>query len=551
MDGNASNVLFGNGVFAPESTSIANANYANFAGNVINGTSNVSIPVANGNVNISTNGNANIAQFDTNGTLFLYPTTSSLNALRITSFGNPSAGDVSRIASSRARGNITTPLSVQGSDRLMRLLTFGHNGANYQTNSIGAFQAQVDANYTANGANIPIGWVMTVNDTNGGVNNQSKNHQFYSNGNVLFNNAILGSSLSVSGNVDSGNVSVTGNVNSGGANVTGTIFTNSLTATGTVAGANITSNGTITGATLSSTGNISAVGNITANNIFSNGIVSVSGNLNAQGGATTLSNSTGGRTLLYMFGDKTTNSNFDVYDTQFSVTMQNVSTTTGFSPFRFQQYAPTSNQFGPMYMFRARGTDFFTQAPVVANDYIMSLNFLTNSNNSTVSIGSFNSVVTYNDNAGNVGSKLEFNASGTGTTGYLNGSIVLNANTTTANNFTANSGSIGNLQLNQFEETVYAIGNTSGTITPDFNNGSIQSLTATGNITLNSLGNAVAGRSMTLIVTQDGTGNRTLTSSMLYAGGSKTLSTAASAKDIISVFYDGSTYFASLTKGYA
>jgi len=56
---------------------------------------------------------------------------------------------------------------------------------------------------------------------------------------------------------------------------------------------------------------------------------------------------------------------------------------------------------------------------------------------------------------------------------------------------------------------------------------------------------------MTLIVTQDGTGNRTLTSSMLFAGGSKTLSTAAGAKDIISVFYDGSTYFASLTKGYA
>ena len=110
---------------------------------------------------------------------------------------------------------------------------------------------------------------------------------------------------------------------------------------------------------------------------------------------------------------------------------------------------------------------------------------------------------------------------------------------------------LGNLQLNQFEETVYSIGSTSGTITPDFNNGSIQSMTLTGNVTINSLGNAIAGRSMTLIITQDGTGNRTLTSSMKFAGGSKTLSTAASSVDIISVFYDGSTYYSALTKGYA
>jgi hypothetical protein len=71
-----------------------------------------------------------------------------------------------------------------------------------------------------------------------------------------------------------------------------------------------------------------------------------------------------------------------------------------------------------------------------------------------------------------------------------------------------------------------------------------------GNITINSLGNAVAGTSMTLILTQDGTGNRILTSSMKFAGGLKTLSTAASATDIMSVFYDGSTYYATLSRGF-
>jgi len=38
---------------------------------------------------------------------------------------------------------------------------------------------------------------------------------------------------------------------------------------------------------------------------------------------------------------------------------------------------------------------------------------------------------------------------------------------------------------------------------------------------------------------------------MKFAGGAKTLSTAAASIDIISVFYDGTNYYASLTLGYA
>jgi hypothetical protein len=67
---------------------------------------------------------------------------------------------------------------------------------------------------------------------------------------------------------------------------------------------------------------------------------------------------------------------------------------------------------------------------------------------------------------------------------------------------------------------------------------------------MNTLGNALAGRSMTLILTQDATGGRTLTSSMKFADGFTTLSPTASTTDIISVFYDGSTYYATLTTGY-
>ena len=110
------------------------------------------------------------------------------------------------------------------------------------------------------------------------------------------------------------------------------------------------------------------------------------------------------------------------------------------------------------------------------------------------------------------------------------------------------------LTLKAFQETVVALGNQSGDISSSLNvdNGTIYSVTATGGITINSLGNAVAGTSFTLIITQDGTGSRTLTagSNIKWAGGLKTLSTAGNAIDVISFFYDGTTYFASLGRGF-
>jgi hypothetical protein len=76
-------------------------------------------------------------------------------------------------------------------------------------------------------------------------------------------------------------------------------------------------------------------------------------------------------------------------------------------------------------------------------------------------------------------------------------------------------------------------------------NGNVQSITLNGNLTLNAFTSPVAGQSITLIVNTNGTG-RTLTSSMKFSGGTKTLSTT-STTDIISVFYDGTTYWASLS----
>ena len=108
-----------------------------------------------------------------------------------------------------------------------------------------------------------------------------------------------------------------------------------------------------------------------------------------------------------------------------------------------------------------------------------------------------------------------------------------------------------NIVLDAFNETLPANANTSTSISPDVSLGTIFRYTANANFTFNSLANAVAGTSATVIITQDATGSRLLTSTMKFAGASKTLSTAAASIDIIGVFYDGTTYYASLTKGYA
>lgn len=157
-----------------------------------------------------------------------------------------------------------------------------------------------------------------------------------------------------------------------------------------------------------------------------------------------------------------------------------------------------------------------------------------------------------------------FNGNGSGLTGIVAstattaGTVTTNAqpNITSTGTLTSvtvsGNANITNTNLVKFGETVIAGGSTgASTLTPNAAAGSIYNYTLTGNITINSLGNAVAGTSMTLILTQDATGNRTLTSTMKFAGGSKTLSTAANAIDVVGVMYDGTTYYASLTKGYA
>ena len=104
-----------------------------------------------------------------------------------------------------------------------------------------------------------------------------------------------------------------------------------------------------------------------------------------------------------------------------------------------------------------------------------------------------------------------------------------------------------------FIETVYGFGTTSGSITPDWNNGSTQTMTLNNNLTLNAPVSMPTGSSMKLVITQDVSGSRLLSPNGAYKflGGVNTLTTAGNAIDIINIFYDGSNYLSEIKKNYS
>jgi hypothetical protein len=139
------------------------------------------------------------------------------------------------------------------------------------------------------------------------------------------------------------------------------------------------------------------------------------------------------------------------------------------------------------------------------------------------------------------------------TTPQLGGNLDVNGNqivSASNGNIVVAPNGTGMTMLNNIEyhEKIHSLGTTSGTVAPNVANGNVQTITLNGNLTLNAFTSPITGQSLTLIVNTNGTG-RTLTSTMKWAGGEKTLSTT-STTDIISVFYDGTNYWASLSKDF-
>lgn len=141
--------------------------------------------------------------------------------------------------------------------------------------------------------------------------------------------------------------------------------------------------------------------------------------------------------------------------------------------------------------------------------------------------------------------------SGTGFSNYLASPPAIGLTTANSGNFTGITATSISGALTNYRELINTLLVTSGTITPDAQNGNVQKISLSGNLTWNAFANPVVGQSITLVITHT-TANNTLSSTMKFANsGTKTLSTTSGAIDVIHVFYDGTNYLASLSKGFS
>jgi len=136
----------------------------------------------------------------------------------------------------------------------------------------------------------------------------------------------------------------------------------------------------------------------------------------------------------------------------------------------------------------------------------------------------------------------------------LGGNLDVNSNSivsTSNGNIAITPNGTGQVQTTnlRYDEDIHDLGTTGGTITPDVANGNVQTIELNNNLTFNAFSNPIAGQSLTLIIDTNGT-NRTLSSTMKFAGGSKTMSTTDTF-DIMTVFYDGTRYYASYSTNFS
>ena len=147
------------------------------------------------------------------------------------------------------------------------------------------------------------------------------------------------------------------------------------------------------------------------------------------------------------------------------------------------------------------------------------------------------------------------------TTPQLGGNLDVNGNdiVSTSNgaiDIQPNGSGKTNIKNMTYNENIHTI-TYAANITPEPSDGPIQKIRLTGNVAFNGFATETSGASVTLIIEQDGTGNHTFSentdsaNSMLFAGGTSTLSTAANAIDIMTITLVGSTYFASLSTNFS
>jgi hypothetical protein len=164
--------------------------------------------------------------------------------------------------------------------------------------------------------------------------------------------------------------------------------------------------------------------------------------------------------------------------------------------------------------------------------------------------------LTFSTISGGAGSDTQIEASPTGnitvTQPDSGGAFTISLAEPLNNPIDANNNAISNPVFRGYNEHINTTLGTSGTLTPDVADGNVATITLSGNITINGFSGAAAGDSMTLILRQPSSGGPyTLSSTMKFAGGNKTLSTTANAIDVLSIFWDNNDYIASLSTNFS
>lgn len=229
LDGNVSNVLYGDGTFAVPTILYDDSNVATFL-------------AAFGSNTISTTGNANVGNLGTSG---LIVATGNITG------GNLVTGGQAAVTGTITGGNISTGgnLAVIGTANVTGNINAVAN-INVTENMVVIGNVNVTSNVTANnistGSNVAVGLNLSVSGNSAVAGNATVTGGISATGNVSANNLTLTNTANIGANINvTGNSRVTGN-----SNVTG-----NLTVTGT---SSTTGN--------LSAGNISTAGNITASN---------------------------------------------------------------------------------------------------------------------------------------------------------------------------------------------------------------------------------------------------------------------------------------------
>ena len=149
--------------------------------------------------------------------------------------------------------------------------------------------------------------------------------------------------------------------------------------------------------------------------------------------------------------------------------------------------------------------------------------------------------------------------SGSGTSAITNLYAYYAQGTAGTNNYAFYSASdtaksrVGSLE--RYRETINAL-TSSSTISVDCGLAPVHTITL-GTDTEFNISNLGTGQTATIIITQDGTGSRTATfgtdgsTAVKFAGGTPTLSTAAAAIDVITIFNDGTNYLGNIAQAFA